>query len=53
MVDVLARETPDGPELEASFTHARGVLDDDDVDRVARRWAEILESWARTTREEI
>ncbi|OLM01239.1 Siderophore biosynthesis non-ribosomal peptide synthetase [Pseudonocardia sp. Ae406_Ps2] len=53
VVDVLARETQDGPELEASFTHARGVLDDDAVDRVAHRWTETLESWARTTREEI
>ncbi|ANY10562.1 non-ribosomal peptide synthetase [Pseudonocardia sp. HH130630-07] len=52
VVDVLARETQDGPALEATFTHARGVLDDDAVDRISRRWTETLEGWAHIARTE-
>ncbi|WP_255407969.1 non-ribosomal peptide synthetase [Pseudonocardia sp. Ae717_Ps2] len=46
VVDVLLRDTIDGPVLETTFGHPTGVLDAGTVDRVAQRWAEVLMTWS-------
>jgi amino acid adenylation domain-containing protein len=50
VVDVVALDSGDGIALEAILAWAPGVLDDDRVRLVARRWIDTLETWARATR---
>ncbi|MEV1296028.1 hypothetical protein [Pseudonocardia sp. NPDC049635] len=45
VVDVLVRDTAEGPVLETTFGHPTGVLDARTVDRVAARWVEVLTTW--------
>jgi amino acid adenylation domain-containing protein/non-ribosomal peptide synthase protein (TIGR01720 family) len=50
VVDAAGVDDGSGSVLDATFTWASGVLDDDMARLAARRWTETLESWARSLR---